>query len=80
MSTQQATGGRRIVVAVTGASGAIYAVRFLKACLEAGAHLDLVASAYGHRLLIEECGLNLKADDVPAWRLRSSRCGLGGRA
>lgn len=58
---------RRIVVAVTGASGALYAVRFLKAALERGLELELVASAYGKRLLIEECGLNLKADDVAEW-------------
>ena len=58
--------GRRLVVAVTGASGALYAVRFLKACLEGGIDIDLVVSDYGHRLLIEECGLNLKVDSVHA--------------
>lgn len=58
---------KRIVVAVTGASGAIYAVRLLKACGELGVAVDLVASAYGQRLLIEECGLNLKADGLGEW-------------
>ena len=57
----------RLVVAVTGASGALYAVRLLKACLEAGARIELVVSDYGHRLLIEECGLNLKTTDLGAW-------------
>ena len=57
----------RIVAAVTGASGAIYAVRFLKACLELGVRVELVVSDYGHRLLIEECGLNLKAETIEAW-------------
>jgi 4-hydroxy-3-polyprenylbenzoate decarboxylase len=57
----------RLVVAVTGASGALYAVRFLKACLEGGAAVELVVSDYGHRLLIEECGLNLKTTDLGAW-------------
>jgi 4-hydroxy-3-polyprenylbenzoate decarboxylase len=55
------------VVGVTGASGALYAVRFLKACLEGGVAVDLVVSDYGQRLLIEECGLNLKTDDLAAW-------------
>lgn len=55
------------MVAVTGASGAIYAVRLLKACLELGVDVDLVASAYGQRLLIEECGLNLKTDPLHEW-------------
>jgi 4-hydroxy-3-polyprenylbenzoate decarboxylase len=57
----------RLVVGVTGASGALYAVRFLKACLEGGVTVELVVSDYGQRLLIEECGLNLKVDDLPAW-------------
>jgi len=58
---------RRLVVAVTGASGALYAVRFLKACLDLGIRIDLVVSHYGRRLLIEECGLNLKAESVESW-------------
>lgn len=58
---------RRIVVAVTGASGALYAVRFLKASLEAGLDVELVVSEYGHRLLVEECGLNLKSDGFSDW-------------
>jgi 4-hydroxy-3-polyprenylbenzoate decarboxylase len=57
----------RLVVAVTGASGALYAVRFLRAALELGLELDLVPSDYGKRLLIEECELNLKAESVEAW-------------
>jgi 4-hydroxy-3-polyprenylbenzoate decarboxylase len=62
---------RRLVVAVTGASGAIYAVRFLKACLDLGFTVDLTVSDYGHRLLIEECDLNLKTESVEAWLDRS---------
>jgi 4-hydroxy-3-polyprenylbenzoate decarboxylase len=58
---------RRLVVAVTGASGALYAVRMLKATLELGLHVDLVVSNLGHRLLIEECGLNLKTTRLEAW-------------
>ena len=58
---------RRLIVAVTGASGAIYAVRLLKACLEGGLEIDLVVSDYGKRLLIEECDLNLKRESVGAW-------------
>ena len=57
----------RIIVAVTGASGAIYAVRLLKAGLEAGLQIDLVVSDYGRRLLIEECELNLKTETITDW-------------
>jgi len=58
---------RRLIVAVSGASGALYAVRFLEACLRGGIRVDLVASDYGKRLLIEECGLNLKTETVGEW-------------
>jgi len=54
----------RLVVAVTGASGALYAVRFLRATLRSAIDVDLVVSAYGRRLLIEECGLNLKTETL----------------
>lgn len=57
----------RLITGVTGASGALYAVRFLKACLELGVRVDLVVSDYGQRLLIEECGLNLKTEGIEAW-------------
>jgi len=57
----------RLVVGVTGASGGLYAVRFLKAALEAGADVELIVSDYGKRLLIEECDLNLKATEFGEW-------------
>jgi 4-hydroxy-3-polyprenylbenzoate decarboxylase len=58
---------RRLVVAVTGASGAIYALRFVEAALALGHAIELVVSDYGKRLLIEECDLNLKTTSVPTW-------------
>ena len=45
-----------IAVAVTGASGAIYAARTLAALLERGVHVELVISDYGRRLLRDELG------------------------
>lgn len=45
-----------IVVAITGASGAIYAQRFLQAAAEARVHLHLVISPPGKRLLRDELG------------------------
>ena len=47
---------RRFTVAITGASGALYAVRTLAALLEQGCDLDVVASDYGRRLLRDELG------------------------
>jgi 4-hydroxy-3-polyprenylbenzoate decarboxylase len=48
--------GRNLVVAVTGASGAIYATRTLAALLERGCRIDLIISDYGRRLLRDELG------------------------
>jgi 4-hydroxy-3-polyprenylbenzoate decarboxylase len=50
------TQARRIAVAVTGASGVIYAVRTIAALLEAGCELEIVFSDYGRRLLLDELG------------------------
>jgi 4-hydroxy-3-polyprenylbenzoate decarboxylase len=54
--------GRRIAVAVTGASGAIYAARTIAALLEAGCDLELVFSDYGKRLLLDELGPDAKVE------------------
>lgn len=47
---------RRIVVGITGASGALYAVRTVAALLAAGVEVDLVVSDFGRRLLRDELG------------------------
>ena len=47
---------RSIAIAVTGASGAIYATRTMAAILERGWHLEIVVSDYGRRLLRDELG------------------------
>ena len=49
---------RSITLAVTGASGAIYATRTMAALLEQACHLDLIVSDYGRRLLRDELGDN----------------------
>ncbi|HUR33174.1 MAG TPA: UbiX family flavin prenyltransferase [Vicinamibacterales bacterium] len=45
-----------IAVAITGASGALYATRTLAALLSRGVHVELVISDYGRRLLFDELG------------------------
>jgi flavin prenyltransferase len=45
-----------IAVAITGASGALYATRTLAALLSRGVHVELVISDYGRRLLFDEIG------------------------
>ena len=55
---------RSIVIAITGASGAIYATRTLAALLERECHIELVVSDYGRRLLRDELGDGASIDKL----------------
>src|ERR687898_2114365 len=55
---------RSIAIAITGASGAIYATRTLAALLERGCHVELVVSDYGRRLLRDELGETAVVDKL----------------
>jgi 4-hydroxy-3-polyprenylbenzoate decarboxylase len=55
---------RTIVIAITGASGAIYATRTLAAVLALGWHVELVVSDYGRRLLRDELGDRASIDKL----------------
>jgi flavin prenyltransferase len=55
---------RSIAVAITGASGALYAVRTMAALLERGCHLELIVSDYGRRLLRDELGEKASVDKL----------------
>src|SRR3954462_9038752 len=46
-----------IVTAITGASGALYAQRFIHGLATAGVNVHLVISPYGRRLLHDELGM-----------------------
>jgi 4-hydroxy-3-polyprenylbenzoate decarboxylase len=48
--------GRTFALGITGASGAIYAMRTMAALLERECHLEVVVSEYGRRLLHDELG------------------------
>ena len=52
----------RVVVAITGASGALYAVRTLAALLAVNVRVDLVVSDFGRRLLTDELGTEAAVD------------------
>jgi flavin prenyltransferase len=45
-----------VAIAITGASGALYATRTLAALLARGVHVELIVSDYGRRLLRDELG------------------------
>ncbi len=54
----------RFIVAITGASGAIYAVRTIAALLEQGCALDLIFSDFGRRLMHDELGPEARVEDL----------------
>lgn len=56
--------GRRVAVGVTGASGAVYAVRTIAALLEQGCRVELIVSDYGRRLLAEEVAPDIRVDGL----------------
>ena len=62
----------RIVTAITGASGALYAQRFLQGLAAAGVETHLVVSPLGRRLLHDELGLK-KLDDEAVSELVGTR-------
>jgi 4-hydroxy-3-polyprenylbenzoate decarboxylase len=75
MTNSHTPRSRRIAVAVTGASGAIYAVRTIAALLEAGCELELVFSDYGKRLLLDELGPEARVERL--MELMTARYGDG---
>ncbi len=52
-----------IVTAITGASGALYAQRFIQGLVQAGVNVHLIVSPLGRRLLHDELGM--EAIDLP---------------
>ncbi len=55
---------RSVAMAITGASGALYATRTMAALLERGVHLELIVTDYGRRLLRDELGDPAAADKL----------------
>ena len=58
---------RSVALAVTGASGALYAVRTLAELLSRGVHVELVVSDYGRRLLRDELGETASVERLMAY-------------
>ena len=55
---------KELVVAVTGASGALYAGRLLRALLCGGHRVHVILSRYGRYLLCEELGWQVEKDSL----------------
>lgn len=71
MNERDAANPTRLVVGVTGASGALYAVRTIRALLLASCEVHLVVSTFGIRLLRDETGLDLDEETVPEFLART---------
>lgn len=56
-SEPPAPSGKRYILGITGASGAVYATRLLDQLLTKGHEVHLVVSEYGKRLLSDEMGI-----------------------
>ncbi len=55
---------QRIIVGITGASGAAYALRIMQLLAEADVQIHLTVSRYGRRLLFDELGLKTLDPDA----------------
>jgi 4-hydroxy-3-polyprenylbenzoate decarboxylase len=68
---------RSIALAITGASGAIYATRTLAALLTCGVAVELVVSDYGRRLLRDELGEAAAVERMAAYLSDTYGPGVG---
>jgi 4-hydroxy-3-polyprenylbenzoate decarboxylase len=68
---------KAIAIAVTGASGAIYATRTIAALLERGVHVELIVSDYGRRLLRDELGEQASVDRLMPFLTEKYGAGVG---
>lgn len=65
--------GRHFVIGLCGGSGAVYALRLLEVLLQNGAHVDVIATDAGRRVLLHEMGMQEVAEGVRAEHLVEER-------
>ena len=58
---------RRVAIGITGASGALYAVRTVSSLLALDVQVELVVSDLGRRLLREELGAEASVDKLASY-------------
>jgi flavin prenyltransferase len=69
--------GNSVALAITGASGALYATRTLAALLTRGVHVELVISDYGRRLLRDELGDEAAVENLMPYLAARFGAGVG---
>jgi 4-hydroxy-3-polyprenylbenzoate decarboxylase len=64
VSTEEGRDVKKIVVGITGASGALYALRTIRMLVLSGYSIELILSEYAHYTLYKECGVELKPSTI----------------
>lgn len=56
--------GKNVILGITGASGAIYGLRILRALIMSNFNVSLIITEYGHYNITKECGLELNQGNI----------------
>lgn len=59
--------GRNIILGITGTSGAVYAIRTLRALIMNNFNVALIITEYGHYTLTRECGMELNQGNIQSF-------------
>lgn len=59
--------GKNVILGITGASGAIYGIRTLRALIMNNFNIDLIITEYGHYTLTRECGMELNQGNIQSF-------------
>ncbi|MFA7359538.1 MAG: UbiX family flavin prenyltransferase [Candidatus Kapaibacterium sp.] len=59
--------GRNVILGITGTSGAIYAIRTLRALIVNNFNVALIITEYGHYTLTRECGMELTQSNIQSF-------------
>ena len=63
-SIEEGKDTKKIVVGITGASGALYALRTIRMLVLGGYSIELILTEYAHYTLYKECGVELKPSTI----------------
>lgn len=59
--------GKNVILGITGTSGAIYALRTLRALIMNNFNVALIITEYGHYTLTKECGMELTQNNIQSF-------------
>ncbi len=59
--------GKNVILGITGTSGALYAIRTLRALIMNNFNVALIITEYGHYTLTKECGMELTQGNIQSF-------------